>query len=763
MSDSTYPFFGSRSRRTPSAARVLALVGLAGLLYVAPYTGRVPADWTQGMIVVGVSVLFATLWILIGGLFADKAAHQTLDVLAAFVDHDDCASVIADEEGTVLVANPIARQQLKAGPEATLPEALRSVFANPSSLLLRLQTLAQANGSADEDIITVGENIPVSVVRLGDHMFCWRFKLGRQGQWDKIALPVLTIGRGGRLLNLNTAARAFFSTVPGSIDNIFPNGLPHDGQICSVPAFEGERRVAVTGVSASGAERHLVLMPVSQPVQPEHGSSLAELPVPIICMTPEGIILEANQMARGLLGDLRLNETNIDQILQGLSHPILEWLAQTASGENAARSEFQRLTRDDKELFVQVTLDRVQIDGKTHLIAVLNDATELKTLEAQFVQGQKMQAVGQLAGGVAHDFNNLLTAISGHCDLLLLRHDQNDPNYGDLVQINQNANRAAALVSQLLAFSRKQTLRPEVLDVRDTISDLIHLLNRLVGEKVQLTLSHDPVLKPVRADKRQLEQVLMNLVVNARDAMPEGGEIRIETEVLSLTEPLRRDRATVPPGDYMTVKVIDSGVGIPADKLQKVFEPFYTTKRTGEGTGLGLSTVYGIVKQTGGFIFVDSAVSRGTEFSLLLPVCVEAKPVEVQPEDVPDSKTARQGEGVVLLVEDEAPVRAFATRALRLKGYTVLEAESAEDALTLLEDSDLNVDVFVTDVVMPGMDGPTWVAKAMETRPDVRVVFVSGYTEGAFGDSGPQVPNSTFLPKPFSLTQLTEAVFQQMN
>jgi two-component system cell cycle sensor histidine kinase/response regulator CckA len=468
-------------------------------------------------------------------------------------------------------------------------------------------------------------------------------------------------------------------------------------------------------------------------------------------------------MARALLGDLNLNETNIDQILQGLNHPILEWLAQTASGEEVARSEFQRLTRDDKELFVQVTLDRVQIDGKSHLIAVLNDATELKTLEAQFVQGQKMQAVGQLAGGVAHDFNNLLTAISGHCDLLLLRHDQNDPNYGDLVQINQNANRAAALVSQLLAFSRKQTLRPEVLDVRDTISDLIHLLNRLVGEKVQLTLSHDPVLKPVRADKRQLEQVLMNLVVNARDAMPDGGEIRIETEVLSLTEPLRRDRATVPPGDYMTVKVIDSGIGIPADKLQKVFEPFYTTKRTGEGTGLGLSTVYGIVKQTGGFIFVDSVVGRGTEFSLLLPVCVEAKPAEVQTEDVPDSKTARQGEGVVLLVEDEAPVRAFATRALRLKGYTVLEAESAEDALTLLEDVKLNVDVFVTDVVMPGMDGPTWVAKAMETRPDVRVVFVSGYTEGAFGDSGPQVPNSTFLPKPFSLTQLTEAVFQQMN
>ena len=210
---------------------------------------------------------------------------------------------------------------------------------------------------------------------------------------------------------------------------------------------------------------------------------------------------------------------------------------------------------------------------------------ELKTLEAQFVQSQKMQAIGQLAGGVAHDFNNLLTAISGHCDLLLLRHDQGDPDYADLVQINQNANRAAALVGQLLAFSRKQTLRPELLDLRDTLSDLTHLLNRLVGEKIELTLSHDPVLPAIRGDRRQLEQVLMNLVVNARDAMPDGGTIRIETERRLLLEPLKRDRAMVEPGEYASVKVSDAGVGIAQDSLQKVFEPFYTTKRTGEGTG----------------------------------------------------------------------------------------------------------------------------------------------------------------------------------
>ena len=223
---------------------------------------------------------------------------------------------------------------------------------------------------------------------------------------------------------------------------------------------------------------------------------------------------------------------------------------------------------------------------------------------------------------------------------MLLRHDQGDHDYGDLIQIHENANRAAALVSQLLAFSRKQTLQPEVLDVRETLSDLTHLLNRLVGERVTLTLSHDPVMRAIRADKRQLEQVLMNLVVNARDAMPQGGEIRIETETVSLTKPLERDRAVVPEGDWVSIRVSDEGTGIAADKLQKVFEPFYTTKRTGEGTGLGLSTAYGIIKQTGGFIFVDSTVGQGTTFCMYFPVHKKREEVEEAAKEVVVEKAA---------------------------------------------------------------------------------------------------------------------------
>ncbi|MEP5075338.1 MAG: DUF4062 domain-containing protein, partial [Lentilitoribacter sp.] len=295
------------------------------------------------------------------------------------------------------------------------------------------------------------------------------------------------------------------------------------------------------------------------------GSALADLPVPILRLSTSGEIQEYNEAARVLIGNELRKDVHMSHLMEGLGRPINGWMKDALERSDTGGSEFLRLTRRDREIFVQVTLNATRGEGDHGLIAVLNDATELKSLEAQFVQTQKMQAIGQLVGGMAHDFNNLLTVISGHCDLLLLRHDQGDPDFSDLVQIIQTANRAAALVGQLLAFSRKQTLQPETLDVRDILSDLTHMLNRLVGPKIFLTLNHDPVLKPIRADKRQLEQVLMNLVVNARDAMPSGGKIKISTELTTLAKPLERDRTRVPVGEYVIIQVEDHGVGIPID------------------------------------------------------------------------------------------------------------------------------------------------------------------------------------------------------
>ncbi|MFV0301008.1 MAG: ATP-binding protein [Paracoccus sp. (in: a-proteobacteria)] len=486
------------------------------------------------------------------------------------------------------------------------------------------------------------------------------------------------------------------------------------------------------------------------------------LPVALLRLSSGGVIRRVNPAARRLLGRSPV-DAHLGMILDGPGRPVGDWLADVESGRAEPRAEMLRLRSDGGDRHFQVSLARDPLDS-AGLIAVLTDASALKTLEAQFVQSQKMQAIGQLAGGVAHDFNNLLTAISGHCDLLMMRHDKADPDYADLDQISQNANRAAALVSQLLAFSRKQTMKPEILDLRDTLADLTHLLNRLVGERVALNILHDPQLMPIRADKRQLEQVIMNLVVNARDAMPAGGDITIRTRNIRLDTPLERDRAVMSKGAYVLVELRDEGGGIAPDHLSKIFEPFFTTKRTGEGTGLGLSTAYGIVKQTGGFIFCDSTIGQGTVFSLYFPArkMPRAQPV-TQPAAPPALVPGDGHKATVLLVEDEAPVRAFAVRALRLKGYQVLEAENAEAALALLADPQLVVDVFVTDVVMPGMDGPSWVRSALRDRPRTRVVFISGYTEDIFAEGQSPVPNSVFLAKPFSLVELTETVGRHLS
>jgi len=492
------------------------------------------------------------------------------------------------------------------------------------------------------------------------------------------------------------------------------------------------------------------------------------IPVALLRLEADGTICRANNFARNLLeGMLAASHgQNIAQLLDGPGRPLSDWLSDMRSGRAVNQTEMLRLRHPDsrvgemRDRHFQVGIARDPTDP-SRLIAVLTDASALKTLEAQFAQSQKMQAIGQLAGGVAHDFNNLLTAISGHCDLLMLRHDKGDPDFADLDQISQNSNRAAALVGQLLAFSRKQTLTMQTLDLRDTLADLTHLLNRLVGERVGLTITHDPSLSAIRADKRQLEQVIMNLVVNARDAMPKGGDITVRTQNIRLAAQEIRDSVTLPKGEYVVITVSDSGFGIAPDHLGKIFDPFFTTKRAGEGTGLGLSTAYGIVKQTGGYIFCDSSLGQGTTFSLYFPAHalgkVPARPVVGAAPQVPQAVR-----GKVLLVEDEAPVRAFASRALKLKGFEVAEAPSGEAALELLEKGDQQFDIFVTDVVMPGLDGPSWVREGRKLMPRAKVIFMSGYTEDIFVEGQVPVPDAAFLAKPFTLTELTDLVRMQL-
>jgi len=388
------------------------------------------------------------------------------------------------------------------------------------------------------------------------------------------------------------------------------------------------------------------------------------------------------------------------------------------------------------------------------------DVTEQKNLEIQFAQSQKMQAIGQLAGGVAHDFNNLLTAMIGFCDLLLLRSPPSDPSFADIMQIKQNANRAANLVRQLLAFSRQQTLQPRVLNITDILYELRHLIERLIGEHIDLEVVHGRDLGLVKVDQGQFEQVIINLAVNARDAMPSGGTLTIRTANVRQEHQLRRGHESMPAGNYVLIEMTDTGVGIPKENLPRIFEPFFSTKQVGSGTGLGLSTVYGIVKQTGGFVFASNAAGQGAVFQIYLPRSEPADAAQPARPDIGEiaAVTDLTGHSTIMLVEDDDPVRIFGARALRNKGYKVIEARSGEAALDLIRNAAETINLLITDVVMPHMDGPGLVREVREMNPEMKVIFISGYTEDAFRQRLDSDVGLEFLPKPFSLKELASKV-----
>jgi len=397
-------------------------------------------------------------------------------------------------------------------------------------------------------------------------------------------------------------------------------------------------------------------------------------------------------------------------------------------------------------------------DAEASSWAYLVDTSARKSLEDQLVQSQKMQAIGQLAAGVAHDFNNLLTAIRLNTDELLQRHPVGDPSYPELQNINTTGIRAAALVKKLLAFSRKQTRRMELLNVTDTLSEMIVTLKQTLGERAKLNVVHGRGLPPVRADKSQVDTVLMNLCVNARDAMEDQGG---GTITISSLQKARQDiddanlalaLKTIPGDNFVVIEVADTGTGMTDEVKSKIFEPFFTTKEIGKGTGLGLATVYGIVQQSGGHLTVDSKLGVGTTFRIYLPA---VDPSEATEEDVPKASSAVKkpadltGQGNILFVEDEASVRLIAAKSLRKKGYIVVEAEDGEEAFELLEEAEEPFDLMISDVVMPGMDGPTLLKKGRSMLGEARIVFISGYAEEEFSELLSEEPDVTFLPKPF--------------
>ena len=679
-------------------------------------------------------------------------------------------------EGSLLSANSAYRDLFGSAP----PGALGADEEGARSLELARSMACRDGAGCVAGISTASGKTPVEVERVGirDDLLLWRFPRPAEAESQGFAARWLSGEAGQRLGNAGvlsavvdaegkvTACNRAFALRSG----LDPADAPRPfADLASVSGSEARLhsdpgsplRVVELPLDSSGAGAILLLEENGAP-QPSETANLQALldvlPIGLALVDRDGRFITMNQAFR-MAGGIKANQPPTypgDLVIKDDKAAVADAVRRNARGPAMSGDLAVRLVRDPSEP-VALTIAGLRGLGDPAVLLLLKDNSEEAKLKRQIAQATKMQVVGQLAGGVAHDFNNILTAIIGHCDLMLMRHTPGDSDYDDIQQIKSNSNRAAGLTRQLLAFSRQQTLRPQVLQLPDVISEVSHLLKRLLGETVQLVVKHGRNLGPVRADPGQLEQVIVNLAVNARDAMVAqgGGTLTIQTYPVRADQVAELGSEILPVADYSALSVMDTGCGIPANILSKVFEPFFTTKEVGKGTGLGLSTVYGIVKQSGGFIFADSKVGEGTRFVIYLPVHREETEVRKARRLPKPKQDELWGSGTVLLVEDEPMVRGVAERALTRHGYTVITADNGEEALEILA-GDQEISLLVTDVVMPVMDGPTMVREARKTHPNLKLLFMSGYAEEQLRNSI-DIHDVAFLPKPFSVQELAEA------
>jgi two-component system cell cycle sensor histidine kinase/response regulator CckA len=710
------------------------------------------------------------------GIAPEPAMQTNVSLLRAALDASSAAAAITDTAGRLLAANRHYEDLFGASGPLDLGEGVAAAL----TAVLRDGATEIPAGGASEKRLTASARAAGS----GGRHILWTFAGAAE---DDLA------GDTARLVSSRFGERLGYGGVMAAMAD------PDGGLIAANRAFlaraaadgeagPGTPLVELLAVGAQGqftfareGENAPPLRILQVPLTEEHGASLfllidelgggfAEggasinalleiLPLGLALADRDGRFVYLNSAFRRAAGLSRAAEPTWpgDLVVEEDKGVVSDSVRRFARG-GAMSGDISVRLKNKAEEPVALTVAGARGLGEAAVLLSLKDNTEEDRLKRQVAQATKMQAVGQLAGGVAHDFNNILTAIIGHCDLMLMRHTPGDSDYDDIQQIRSNSNRAAGLTRQLLAFSRQQTLRPQVLQLPDVIAEVSTLLRRLLGETVKLQVKHGRSLGTVRADPGQLEQVIVNLAVNGRDAMLAkdpmgGGTLTIQSYAVSADDVRRMGSEILPIGDYTALRVTDTGTGIPPQLLPKIFEPFFTTKEVGKGTGLGLSTVYGIVKQSGGFIFAESEPGEGTSFTIYLPV--HRADAAAKPARKKEAVGELWGTGTVLLVEDEATVRAVAERALTRHGYTVLLAENGEEAIEILK-REKRVDIMISDVVMPTMDGPTTARAARELQADLPILFISGYAEEQLRQSI-DLPRVAFLAKPFTVQQLAEA------
>ena len=767
--------------------------------------------WLVPALIVAATLTFAVILLLLGqplfagaALFAGLAgavfAHlktpagaQASETLVVGPDFSLVGSALAlsreptaltSSEGSLLIVNPAYRERFGGSQP---PLELGADDQAQQGLQLAKSMAWRDGAGCVAGVVTKAGSSPVEVERVGaqGELLLWRFPDPRPVDALTGAVRNLQGPAGERL----GAAGVMAAVVDGKGRLLAANRLFQERALRSDPIkatvhfgelveIGEDQRMRLITEGQSSAPLRAVHVPVDSDAHGGEGTFLLfdegetpaasqtsnlqalldVLPIGLALVDRDGRFLtmnEAFRRAAGLTGS-GLPVYPGDLVVKEDKAAVADAVRRNSRGPAMTGDLAVRLSRQAGEP-VALTIAGLRGLGDAAVLLLLKDNSEEAKLKRQVAQATKMQVVGQLAGGVAHDFNNILTAIIGHCDLMLMRHTPGDSDYDDIQQIKSNSNRAAGLTRQLLAFSRQQTLRPQVLQLPDVVSEVSHLLKRLLGETVELVVKHGRALGPVRADPGQLEQVIVNLAVNARDAMQPkgGGTLTIQTYSVKADQVAELGSDILPVANYSALSVTDTGTGIPPSVLGKIWEPFFTTKEVGKGTGLGLSTVYGIIKQSGGFIFADSRVDEGTRFVIYLPVHREEAAAAKSRKAEKGKPNELWGSGTVLLVEDEPMVRNVAERALTRHGYTVITADNGEDALEILGRGE-TIDLLISDVVMPGMDGPTMVREARKTRPDLKILFMSGYAEEQLRKSI-DIENVNFLPKPFSVTELAEA------
>lgn len=779
----------TRERPSPLALPVLVLAALVCATLVIFAVGEVAMAAGFAATVLAIAALLSWYRRLYPVEVDQGEATPDWTVARAAADASNMAIAVTDRSGRLVCASDLFGEWFPGfpgPPNLTEDPALTAGLSDAARSAWR-------DGDARVDGVVQGAlRLDVEVCRTGrsEDYLLWRFTPVRQPsalddvhrlltgeagrQMGEAGIMAAMIGGEGRI---RAANGAFLLRAAGRIDaNItgrdFASHMRVDdkGRLFLAREEQGGLPLRLLQVplrrlsQAGGPDGPMLLLLIDEPAGSAGGTSalsyietlLSLLPFGLAMADRDGRVLFLNNAFSRAAGLKRGEKPSYpgDLVVREDQAAVADAVRRFAMGPQMSGDIAVRL-RNEPDEPTALSLAGVRGLGEAAVLLSLKDNSEESKLKRQVAQATKMQAIGQLAGGVAHDFNNILTAIIGHCDLMLMRHAPGDSDYDDLQQIKSNSNRAAGLTRQLLAFSRQQTLRPQILQLPDIVADVSNLLKRLLGESVRLEVSHGRNLGAVRADPGQLEQVIVNLAVNARDAMPDGGTLNIQTYGVPAAKVREMRQEILPPADYTALRVSDTGLGIPPDILSKIFEPFFTTKELGKGTGLGLSTVYGIVKQSGGYIFAESELGRGASFVIYLPVYQGADMEQTAQAKAPVRRSETWGTGTVLLVEDEDMVRAVAERALSRQGYKVLTANDGEQGLEVLAGEE-KIDLLISDVVMPNMDGPSMVAQARRSHPDLPVLFMSGYAEEQLRKSI-DIANVAFLPKPFSVSQLAEA------